>query len=233
MDHEIQLFHNDEFGEVRTVIIDGEPWFVGKDVAIILGYTNPLKAIRDHVYEEDKGVNEMFTPGEKQRITVINESGVYSLILSSTMPNARAFKHWVTSEILPAIRKTGRYGEDDAAYLIKKYFPIISDTQRVFLQNALTQIETMGALIKENQPKVEFADQVADSSTLIDMNALAKLAEHNGFPIGRNRLFKWLRFKRILMPSNIPYQEYIERGFLKSANVPTLFTAKRGFPIKR
>lgn len=215
MDHEIQLFHNDEFGEVRTVIIDGEPWFVGKDVAIILGYTNPLKAIRDHVYEEDKGVNEMFTPGGKQRITVINESGVYSLILSSTMPNARAFKHWVTSEILPAIRKTGRYGEDDAANLIKKFFPIISDTQRVFLQNALTQIETMGALIKENQPKVEFADQVADSSTLIDMNALAKLAEHNGFPIGRNRLFKWLRFKRILMPSNIPYQEYIERGFFE------------------
>lgn len=123
MDHEIQLFHNDEFGEVRTVIIDGEPWFVGKDVAIILGYTNPLKAIRDHVYEEDKGVNEMFTPGGKQRITVINESGVYSLILSSTMPNARAFKHWVTSEILPAIRKTGRYGEDDAANLIKLVFP--------------------------------------------------------------------------------------------------------------
>ena len=93
MDHEIQLFRNDEFGEVRTVLIDGEPWFVGKDVANILGYTNPLKAIRDHVFEEDKGMNEMFTPGGKQRITVINESGIYCLILSKPIAHACTRMH--------------------------------------------------------------------------------------------------------------------------------------------
>lgn len=88
-------------------MIDGNPWFVGKDVAEILRYTNPLKAIRDHVDEEDKGVNELFTPGGKQKTIIINESGFYSLILFSKLPSAKRFKHWVTSEVLPAIRKHG------------------------------------------------------------------------------------------------------------------------------
>lgn len=215
MDHEIQLFHNDEFGEVRTVLIDGEPWFVGKDVATVLGYKETAKAIRFHVDEEDKGVSILDTPGGRQNITVINEAGVYSLILSSKLPNAKRFKHWVTSEILPAIRKTGGYMIQDSTYFIDKYFTTASAQQRLILQSAMAEIETLTRQIAENKPKVEFADQVADSSTLIDMNALAKLAEHNGFPIGRNRLFKWLRFKRILMPSNIPYQEFIERGIFE------------------
>lgn len=102
-------FSNPEFGNVRVIIIDDEPWFVGKDVAIALGYNNPQKAVRVHVDAEDKGVTEMGTPGGKQKIPIINESGLYSLILSSKLDSAKKFKRWVTSEVLPSIRKTGSY----------------------------------------------------------------------------------------------------------------------------
>lgn len=100
---------NPEFGKVRTVEINGEPWLVGKDVAAALGYQNPQRAIRDHVDEEDKGVTEMVTPGGKQSVPIINESGLYSLVLSSKLPGAKKFRRWVTSEVLPSIRKTGHY----------------------------------------------------------------------------------------------------------------------------
>ena len=106
---ELQVFSNDMFGEMRIVTIDGEPWFVGKDVAEALGYTRAADAIRAHVDEEDKGVGEMQTPGGRQKITIINESGLYSLILSSKLPSAKEFKRWVTHDVLPAIRKTGGY----------------------------------------------------------------------------------------------------------------------------
>lgn len=109
MKNELQVFNNPEFGKIRTVTIDSEPWFVGKDVAVALGYENPQKAVRTHVDSEDKGMTEMDTPGGKQNLAIINESGLYSLILSSKLPSAKRFKHWVTSEVLPAIRKTGHY----------------------------------------------------------------------------------------------------------------------------
>ena len=107
MSKEIQIFANDKFGEVRTLTKDGEPWFVGKDVATILGYSDTADAVKKHVDPEDKGVGEMPTPGGKQRITLINESGLYSLILSSKLPTARAFKRWVTHEVIPSIRRAG------------------------------------------------------------------------------------------------------------------------------
>ena len=106
----IQTFHHQMFGEIRTMTNEkGEIFFVGKDVAQALGYNNPLKAIRDHVDEDDKGVNVSFTPGGKQKTTIINESGLYSLILSSKLPQAKAFKRWVTNEVLPQIARTGGY----------------------------------------------------------------------------------------------------------------------------
>lgn len=107
--NELQIFSNPEFGQVRTVEIEGEPWLVGKDVAQALGYTNPQKAIRDHVDDDDRGVNEMVTPGGKQMVPIINESGLYSLVLSSKLPGAKRFRRWVTSEVLPALRKQGNY----------------------------------------------------------------------------------------------------------------------------
>ena len=107
--NDLTTFSNPEFGQVRTVEIDGTPWLVGKDVAIALGYKNPQRAIRDHVDTEDQGVTKTVTPSGEQEMLIINESGLYSLILSSKMPKAKAFKRWVTSEVLPAIRKTGAY----------------------------------------------------------------------------------------------------------------------------
>ena len=109
MENKIQVFENPEFGEVRTLAIDGEPWAAAIDVAKALGYKEPQKAIRTHVDPEDKGVSKMDTPGGNQEVVIINESGLYSLILSSKLPKARAFKRWVTSEVLPALRKTGSY----------------------------------------------------------------------------------------------------------------------------
>ena len=109
MSNEIKVFENAEFGSVRTLVINGEPYFVGKDVATILGYSNPRDAISKHVDDEDKGVAKYDTLGGVQDLTMINESGLYSLILSSKMPTAKKFKHWVTSEVLPSIRKTGSY----------------------------------------------------------------------------------------------------------------------------
>lgn len=107
--NELQVFTNAEFGTIRTILIDDEPWVVGRDVATALGYSNPSKAVRDHVDEEDKGVNVLFTPGGQQGLTVINESGLYCLIMASKLPSAKRFKRWVTNEVLPAIRKTGGY----------------------------------------------------------------------------------------------------------------------------
>ena len=107
--HELTIFENPEFWAIRTVELDGEPWLVGKDVAEALGYTNPRKALIDHVDDEDKGVTKCYTPGGDQDMTIINESGLYSLVLSSKLPTARKFRRWVTSEVLPSIRKTGGY----------------------------------------------------------------------------------------------------------------------------
>lgn len=106
---EVQIFSNAEFGEVRTLTIDGEPWFVGRDVATILGYSNPRDAIRKHVDDEDKGVAKCDTLGGNQELVIINESGLYSLILSSKLPTAKQFKRWVTNDVLPSIRKHGGY----------------------------------------------------------------------------------------------------------------------------
>jgi prophage antirepressor-like protein len=107
--NELQIFNSEEFGDIRTVTIENEPWFVGKDVATALGYSNPQKAVRDHISEEDRGVNEMDTPSGRQNLAIINESGLYALIFGSKLESAKRFKHWVTSEVLPAIRKTGSY----------------------------------------------------------------------------------------------------------------------------
>lgn len=107
--NDLTTFSKPEFGQLRTVEINGTPWLVGKDVAIALGYKNPQRAIRDHVDTEDQGVTKTVTPSGEQEMLIINESGLYSLILSSKMPKAKAFKHWVTSEVLPTIHKTGAY----------------------------------------------------------------------------------------------------------------------------
>lgn len=217
MNHNIQMFHNDDFGDIRTMLLDGEPWFVGKDVAVTLGYAKPQNAIAIHVDDEDKTSALIQGTGSnyKSKTVLINESGVYSLILSSKLPNAKSFRHWVTSEILPALRRTGGYTLNDSAYFISRFFPNASEQQQTVLQITFDHLESLNRQIETDNPKVAFADHVAGSDSLIDMNTMAKLAKRSRIPIGRTRLFEWLRDHGILMKNNVPYQQYMERGYFE------------------
>lgn len=206
----VKVFQNEEFGSVRAVLIDGEPWFVGKDVAMTLGYTNYRDALVRHIDLEDKidGVVIHDSIGRPQKPTLINESGVYSLIFGSKLPNAKFFKRWVTSEVLPTIRKTGVYRLMDS-YMIDD--PVERAKRWIEEQEEKKALERK---IEEDKPKVEFADHVADTSDLIDMSTLAKLAKKENIKIGRNRLFEWLRDNKYLMShgkhKNEPYQKYVD-----------------------
>lgn len=207
--NKIKIFENPEFGSIRTLQKDGEPWFVGKDVAAALGYSNPRKAIADHVDEEDKGVTNCYTLGGNQNMTIINESGLYSLILSSKLPTAKKFKHWVTSEVLPSIRKTGGYisGQENMSD---------SELMAKALLVAQRQINQRDARIAEMQPKALFADSVAASKTSILIGELAKILKQNGVEnMGQNRLFEWLRSNGYLIRRkgtdyNMPTQRAME-----------------------
>ncbi len=212
MENKIKIFESEEFGKVRTVVKNGDPWLVGKDVAKILEYKDTAKAIRTHVDDEDKGVSVLDTPGGQQKIMVINESGLYSLVLSSKMPKAKEFRRWVTSNVLPTIRKTGGYVANEDMF-IENYLPFLEKPYQGLFRLQMAAINQLNERIRHDQPLVEFANQVSNTENLIDMNAMAKLAAEANLPIGRNRLFKWLRKKEILMPDNLPYQKYIERGY--------------------
>lgn len=212
--NEMMIFNNPEFGSVRTVCIDGEPWLVGKDVAEILGYSNPRKALIDHVDADDKGVTKCDTLGGAQNLTVINESGFYSLVLSSKMPNAKKFKHWVTAEVLPTIRKTGGYVANEDVF-IETYLPFADEPIKQLFRIQCRVINQLNERIRKDEPKVKFADHVGDSTNVIDVNRMAKLCADHGIRIGRNRLFAWMRSHGILMGGNIPYQEYIENGYFR------------------
>ena len=213
MENKIKIFENEEFGKIRTVIINGEPWFVGKDVAVILGYSKPRNAITTHVDCEDKKVAPIQGDlGGTQQMIIINESGLYSLILSSKMPKARDFKRWVTSEILPTIRRTGGYVADEDMF-IENYLPFLEEPYKGLFRLQMMAINQLNERIRHNQPLVDFANQVAGTENVIDMNAMAKLAAEENISIGRNRLFRWLRENGILMSDNLPYQKFIDRGY--------------------
>lgn len=209
----IKTFKNKEFGTVRTIVKDGEPWFVGKDVAEILGYKETAKAIRTHICAEDKGVSVLDTPGGQQKITLINESGLYSLILGSKLPKAKTFKRWVTSEVLPTIRKTGGYVANDEMF-INTYLPNADAQTRELFRLNLSTIRQLNNKIEQDKPLVDFASHIQVSEDCISMNDMAKLATKNGIKIGRTRLFNFLREKKVLGcrdgHKNMPYQRYID-----------------------
>lgn len=215
----IKVFENSEFGSIRTVEINKEPFFVAKDVAEILGYSNSRKAIIDHVDEEDKGVTKCDTLGGVQELSVINESGLYSLVLSSKLPNAKRFKRWVTSEVLPAIRKTGGYiggakGMTEAEIMARA----VLIGQRT-IEEQKRKIDNLQNEIDVNRPKVLFADAVSASHTSILVGELAKILRGNGCNIGQNRLFERLRNDGYLMKcgtsKNIPTQRAMEMGLFE------------------
>lgn len=215
--NDIQVFNNPEFGEIRTVEINNEPWFVGKDVAVILGYSNPQKAIRDHIDEDDRTVNESFTVNGTA-IALINESGLYSLVLSSKLPTAKKFKRWVTSEVLPSIRKHGAYMTPETLekMVLTPDFGIRLLTELKAEQDKRKALE---ATVEEQKPHVLFSNAVSASKTTILIGALAKLLKQNGINIGQNRLFEWLRQNGFLVKRgdnrNMPTQRAMEMGLFE------------------
>lgn len=218
MDNKIKTFYHESFGKIRTVIISGEPWFIGKDVAEILGYSNTAKAIAVHVDEEDKQIFQTSQNGNfeipNRGVYIINESGLYSLILLSKLPSAKAFKRWITSEILPSIRKTGGYVSNEELFM-ETYLPFADESVKELFRLNLTVIRQLNEKIEQDKPLVDFANHVSASENLIDMGTMAKLAENENIRLGRTRLFKWLRKKGILMSNNLPYQRYIEAGYFE------------------
>lgn len=183
---EIQVFENSEFGKVRTVRIDNETYFVGKDVAGILGFSNSRKAIADHVDDEDKGVTNCYTPGGKQNVTIINESGLYSLILGSKLESAKKFKHWVTSEVLPSIRKTGGYNVPktyaEALQIAANQAKQIEEKNRQIAQMkpSADSWETYAGDMKQRSKEKSFRD-VAKLLGLTPQKALIKWFFDNGY----------------------------------------------------
>lgn len=205
----IKTFNHEQFGQIRTLTMpDGQIGFVGKDVADALGYKLPRKAIMDHVDNEDKTTVPFQNAGSnyKTQVVLINESGLYSLILSSKLPQAKQFKHWVTSVVLPQIRKTGGYipvnEEDDEKTILCKALNIMQKT-----------IEKKDAIIEAQRPKVQFANAITASKDSILIRDLAKLLTQNGFEIGQNRLFAWLRKHGYLFQNETrPIQKWVEKG---------------------
>lgn len=218
--NELQIFNNPEFGKVRTIEKDGEPWFVGKDVAAALGYERPTKAILDHVDDEDKDeVPIQDSIGRSQNTPIINESGLYSLVLSSKLPTAKKFKRWVTSEVIPSIRKHGLYATQSTV----EQMLADPDTAIKILSEIKAEREKNEALeskIEEDKPKVLFADAVSVSGSAILIGDLAKILRQNGVEMGPNRLFQWLRENGYLIKQkgssyNMPTQKSMELGLFK------------------
>lgn len=212
------LFTNAELGNVRVLEIDGEPYFVGKDVAVALGYKDSSDAIKKHVDNEDKLSRRFADSGQNREMYIINESGLYSLILSSKLPKAKEFKHWITAEVLPVIRKTGGYVNDTKQF-VDYYFADCNTYGREAITLMLNETKRMANQLKAQAPKVLFAEAVESSKTSIPVGDLAKLIKQNGVDIGQNRLFSWLRMNDYLIKSgdrkNMPTQKSMDLGLFE------------------
>ncbi len=216
-----EFLFNDQ--QVRTVVRDGEPWFVGKDVAIVLGYGNTKDALLSHIDEEDRAIlqrseNATFEIPNRG-LTIINESGLYSLIVSSKLPTAKDFKRWVTSEVLPTIRKHGAYMDTD---IIEKSLadPDFLIQLATTLKEEKQRRMEAEAKIAADEHKVDFYDAVGSTSATLTVERFAKLVtEKLGINTGRNRMFQWLRKNGFLQANNMPYQRYINNGWFKTYEV--------------
>ena len=209
--NELQIFNNEEFGNIRTVTIDNEPWFVGKDVATALGYERADNAIRKHVEEDDKLMHQISASGQNRQMYVINESGLYALIFGSKLESAKRFKHWVTSEVLPSIRKTGGYDMKQ---------PQGKELLALAVLEAQKTIEEQTAQIEEMKPHAILGQAITTANTSILVGDLAKILRQNGVDIGAQRLFGWMRengylIKRKGSDWNLPTQKSMDMGLFE------------------
>lgn len=214
--NELQIFNNEEFGSVRTAEINGKTYFVGKDVASALGYSNPRDAISRHC----KGVvkHDSFKEGG-QEIALIPEGDIYRLVIRSQLPDAERFESWIFDEVVPSIRKHGGYitGQETMSdeELLEK--AILVAQRKIAERDAL--IAEQRKKLEEQKPLVDFAVHVSQAKDTIDMDEMAKIARDEHINIGRNRLIKWLKEKKILKDNRTPYQSYIERGYFDVVEV--------------
>ena len=209
----LQIFSNNDFGNIRTATIDDQIWFIGKDIAEALGYSNASKAVSTHVNANDRILQILEADSQngnvvKTQTALINESGLYALIFGSKLESAERFKHWVTSEVLPTLRKTGSYGMPQGKELLA-----------LAVIEAQKTIEEKDKEIERMRPKEVFADAVASSKDSILIGELAKLICQNGYSVGQNRLFTWMRDNGYLMVQgasrNIPKQRFVEQGLFE------------------
>lgn len=220
MEQGLQIFNHPQFGEIRALEIGGEPWFVGKDVAVCLGYSNSRDALARHVENEDKNtVAKRDGSSGNQNVTVINESGLYALIISSKLPDAKKFKRWVTHDVLPTIRKTGGYVSNEDLFL-NTYLPYADDGTKKLFSATLSALRAANQKIEADRPKVLFADAVSVTKSDITVGELSKLLKQNGINVGRNRLFEILRSNGFLIREkgkdrSLPTQRSMELGLFR------------------
>lgn len=223
--NDLQVFQNERFGAVRTVMREGQPWFVAADVCRALEIANSRDAI-SRLDEDEKGVASTDTPGGRQVVTIVNEPGLYVLVMGSRKPEAKAFKRWITHEVIPAIRKHGAYLTDeatDALFADPDTFAALAvkwrDERKARLE-AEAQARQHLEKIQQDAPKVLFASSVEASSTGILIGALAKILRQNGVAVGQNRLFERMRKDGYLISRpgsdwNMPSQRSMEAGFMR------------------
>lgn len=215
MENELKIFENEMFGTVRTIKENNKVLFCGSDMAKALDYTNPRKAILDHCRCVTK--RDIPHPQSKDKMmemSFIPESDVYRLIVQSKLPSADKFERWIFDDVLPTIRQTGGYVANEDLF-INTYLPYADEnTKRLFKLNLQT-ISQLNNIIAKQKPLVDFAETVSSTKDIIDMNKMAKLLNDEHIPIGRNKLFEWLRTNKILMSNNTPYQKYIDNGYFK------------------
>ena len=211
MEQIIKIFENEKFGQIRTITKDGEPWFVLADVCRALEIRNS-RMVAGRLDRDELMSVKLTSGGQRREMTVINESGLYAVIIRSDKPQAQSFRKWLTSEVIPTIRRTGGYVSNEDMF-IENYLPFLDEPYRDLFRLQMTAIEKLNERIRHDQPLVAFANQVAGTENLIDMNAMAKLARAENIPVGRNKLYGWLKSMGVLMANNLPYQQFIDRGY--------------------
>lgn len=215
--NELQIFKSKQFGEIRTVIKDNEPWFIAVDVCRALDIRNNRDAL-DRLDTDEKGVALTDTLGGKQEMATINEPGLYSLVLSSRKPEAKEFKRWITHEVIPTIRKTGGYVSNEDTF-IKTYLPFADENIKILFSQTLGALRMANEKIEADKPKVLFADAVETSKTSILIGDLAKIIKQNGVDIGQKRLFSYLRENGYLIKTgnsrNMPTQRAMQMGLFE------------------
>ena len=217
---EIKIFENVAFGPIRIVEVKNEPWFVGKDVAEVLGYSNTMKAIRDYVKDNHKLAERIVLSGQNREAILIDEAGVYSLVMRSKLPKAEQFQEWVTSEVLPAIRKTGGYINGSESMSDDEIMARALLMAQKTIENNKERISQLESDNDRMRPKEIFADAVAASDQTILIGDLAKLIKQNGRDMGQKRLFAWMRengflIKRKGADYNSPTQRAMEMGLFR------------------